>query len=87
MSQTSLSPSRRESIPGRDVAQQAAAVLQESGYSALRSIDCSCEEGILVLSGKVPSFYLKQVAQTLVSKLAEGGQVLNRLDVTRSVPE
>ncbi len=61
-----------------------ATALRESGYSELRRIDCSCEEGILVLSGSVSSYYLKQVAQTLVGKLTNRGRILNQIKVPHS---
>jgi hypothetical protein len=36
---------------------------QNSAYGALRLVSCQVDEGLITLSGSVPSYYLKQVAQ------------------------
>ena len=36
--------------------------LRDSGHLALRDIDCTLEEGVLRLRGRLSSFYLKQIA-------------------------
>ncbi len=43
-------------------------LLSSCSYIALRGITCEVKEGILVLTGCVPSYFLKQVAQTRVDK-------------------
>lgn len=55
--------------------------LEDSGYRVLRQVRCRFEAGTLTLSGRVPSFYMKQVAQTLVMTLHNVQCVDNRLDV------
>jgi osmotically-inducible protein OsmY len=52
-----------------------------SGYPALRSVVCQYHEGVAVLYGRVPSFYMKQIAQTLVSKIPGVDVIANRLRV------
>lgn len=52
-----------------------------SGYPGLRRVHCECYEGIVVLSGTVPSYFLKQVAQTLVGALEGVMHIENRLEV------
>jgi osmotically-inducible protein OsmY len=47
----------------------------------LRRLACDFHEGVLTLHGRVSSFYLKQVAQTLVRDLPGVLQVINDLDV------
>ena len=56
--------------------------LRRSGYPELRLIACEFHEGVLTLRGRVSTFYLKQVAQTAVSELADVGEINNRLEVT-----
>jgi hypothetical protein len=55
--------------------------LKESGYRELESVSCEFREGVLTLRGRIPSFYLKQVAQTLLRELDIVGEIHNRLEV------
>jgi len=41
------------------------AEFRNSHYVALRCVSCELEDGVLTLTGHVPSYYLKQVAQLL----------------------
>jgi hypothetical protein len=43
--------------------------LRTSRYLALRNISCNYLDGVLVLRGCLPTYYLKQVAQVAVSHL------------------
>jgi osmotically-inducible protein OsmY len=55
--------------------------LREREHYSIRSIRCDFHEGILTLRGCLATFYLKQVAQTLVTKV-EGVQLIdNRVEV------
>jgi BON domain len=69
-------PKRSESVK-----QLAGACLTQSGYLALRSISCDLIEGVLHLRGRVPSHYLKQVAQSLVLELKGVRGVVNQIEV------
>jgi hypothetical protein len=55
--------------------------LKASPYLALRLICCSCNGSRLVLHGRVPSYYLKQLAQVTVSQCIAGPAIENRLEV------
>lgn len=55
--------------------------LRQSSYFALRYVACEYHEGVLILRGRVPSFYLSQIAQTLVRKVDGVELVVNRLEV------
>ena len=55
--------------------------LRSSGYLVLRSVRCDVVGGVVVLSGAVPSFHLKQVAQAVVITVAEVQRVENLLEV------
>jgi hypothetical protein len=48
------------------------AQLQLASHRGLRLVRCQMEEGTLVLSGSVSSYYLKQLAQGLVLNRLEG---------------
>jgi osmotically-inducible protein OsmY len=55
--------------------------LEASPYSALQDICCEGHDGHLILRGRVPSFYLKQLAQELVRPIQGVRSVVNRLEV------
>ena len=55
--------------------------LRTSGYRQLGGVSCEFHEGVLTLRGRASTFYLKQVAQTLVRNLDGVGEINNRLDV------
>jgi hypothetical protein len=58
--------------------------LQASGYRALHHLSCRVSDGRVVLCGTVPSYYLKQVAQCVVSRrFGEQWAVENRVEVVR----
>jgi osmotically-inducible protein OsmY len=76
---------RRNVSEKRPIASIAAAAerrLKESAYLDLRYVTCEFRDGVVTLSGRVPTFYLKQVAQTIVGKLDHVEQVVNNLDVS-----
>jgi osmotically-inducible protein OsmY len=50
--------------------------LRRNPYRALKHVSCECRGGVLVLRGRLPSYYLKQVAQEVVARL-EGVQVVD----------
>lgn len=56
--------------------------LRESAYHDLRFVSCHFRDGVVTLSGRVPTYYLKQVAQTVVGKLEQVDKVVNNLDVS-----
>ena len=64
-----------------EVVKMAQQRLQESPYLALRSVDCEFYQGVLTLTGEVPTYYTKQMAQTLVRGLDQVQRIENRLFV------
>jgi osmotically-inducible protein OsmY len=56
-------------------------VLLATGYAPLRSIQCDVSDGVVELTGSVPSFYVKQLAQTAVLRLRQIRGINNRLRV------
>lgn len=62
--------------------EQARAALRICAYQQLRHIDCELRDGALQLRGAVGSFYLKQVAQVVVSHvLPQSITIDNRIRV------
>lgn len=60
---------------------QAQSRLRGSCYRQLHLVSCEFHEGVLTLRGHVSSFYLKQLAQTLIRELDGVAQINNRLEV------
>lgn len=59
--------------------------LQGSQYHSLRQLHCDeAFAGIVRLRGQVPSFYLKQLAQTLATAVCGSGSVLDEIEVPPS---
>lgn len=65
-----------------DVAEIAMKLLRSCSHSPVRRVQCRFHEGVLILSGQVPTFYMKQVAQELLRNLQRVEQIDNRLSVT-----
>lgn len=55
--------------------------LRRSPYPALRSLSCEQERDVLVLRGRLPSFYYKQLAQESVRELAACVRLVNAVEV------
>jgi osmotically-inducible protein OsmY len=68
-------------ISRQDVQPRAQAALQTSSIVALREVRVQESEGALRLSGRVSSFYHKQLAQEVVLAVASGMEVVNQIDV------
>jgi hypothetical protein len=57
------------------------ATLRASPYPPLRSVTCSERGDVLKLQGCVPSYYLKQLAQSLVLHLDTSYLIENEIEV------
>lgn len=64
-----------------EIARSAELRLQAGAYPVLKNVVCECSAGRLVLTGAVGSYYLKQMAQTLVARIPGVEQVDNQLEV------
>ena len=63
----------------------AIAELRNSAYAPVRQVLCEVQDCVLTLRGRVPSFYLKQIAQTVVRHPLEGSLVIdNQLEVDQT---
>jgi len=56
-----------------------ASVLRESPIPALRKLSIEESEAIVLINGKVPSYYLKQMAQEAIMPLLDGRSLVNRV--------
>lgn len=83
--QSSLSPN--DSRPGgsgsaaEEIAGRASRILGNSPYAALRAVACEFKDGILTLNGEVPTFYLKQIAQTMLREVQQVHSIVNNVRV------
>jgi osmotically-inducible protein OsmY len=60
---------------------RARTALAASPIYVLRELQVQEENGCLLLSGRVDTFYHKQLAQEVVRAVADGVQVVNAIDV------
>lgn len=67
--------------PQSAVSDQAEAAIRQSRYSALRNVCCEYHEGVLTLRGAVPTYFLKQIAQSLVAAIPGVEAIHNRTKV------
>mgnify|MGYP000988675350 CR=1 FL=1 len=65
----------------REVIEVAEEYLRKSPYRTIREIMCQYERGTLLLRGRVPSFYDKQLAQEAVSRVCGVVQIVNQIEV------
>jgi osmotically-inducible protein OsmY len=55
--------------------------LRSHSYPALREISCEYRDRVLVLRGRLPTYYLKQVAQTVAGGVEGVERVDNHIEV------
>ena len=64
-----------------DVQSRAQQALQSSPLPALRGVEVLQLGEHIFISGRVPSFYLKQQAQELIRDVCDGHRVVNAIEV------
>jgi CheY-like chemotaxis protein len=80
---TDSGPATHFSRPNQRLVAQAAAILKKSSYAELRCIDCEAYGDVLTLSGSVPTYFHKQLAQaSLMNWLGGNIKIENNLAVT-----
>jgi len=67
--------------PNPDLASRIEQALRATGYPPLRNLHVLAVEGIAMLRGAVPSYYMKQIAQAAVSGVPGVSDVHNELEV------
>ncbi len=55
--------------------------LRESGHRPLRDLSCTSNGGTVSIHGSVPSYYMKQLAQTIVGRVDEVRRIENHVKV------
>lgn len=56
-------------------------ILEASSHAALKSVDCQCYAGTVTLSGRLPSYYHKQLAQELIARIEGVHAIVNSTEV------
>ncbi len=67
--------------PSHEVEEAAMKSLYDSPYRALRRISCECKDGVLLLKGRLFSFYETQAAQETVARVRGVIEVVNQIEV------
>jgi len=65
----------------QEVTQVATHRLRRSLYPGVRTVSCDCEQGVVLLRGRVQCYYHKQLAQEAVLGLEGVTQVVNEIEV------
>ncbi len=60
--------------------------LRRNSYLALQNVSCEYHDGVLFLHGWVSTYYLKQVACSVVADLEGVHRVVDQIDVSTSRP-
>jgi hypothetical protein len=76
-------PLLRQGKEDLSLAEDVERALCATGYGPLRDIDVTAYAHLVILGGRVPSYYLKQVAQTTALAVPGARHVRNDLDVSR----
>jgi osmotically-inducible protein OsmY len=63
------------------VADKAEGRLRANAYLALKNVSCDFKDGVLTLHGYLPTYYLKQVAQTTVVGVEGVERIVNLIQV------
>ena len=63
------------------IAEAANECLRNSPYPLLKGVLCECDRGVLLLRGRLPSFYQKQLAQHAVASVKGVSQIVNEIEV------
>lgn len=71
-----------QSLEDLRLAERIERALHATGYSALRDIEVFVNARIVRLVGRVPSYYLKQIAQVTALAVPGTHQIHNDVDVT-----
>ncbi|MDH3717390.1 MAG: BON domain-containing protein [Planctomycetota bacterium] len=66
---------------GASVVAEVQRELRESPYLSMRRITCDYHEGVLTLRGNAPTYYVKQLAQTIALRTKGVDEVANRINV------
>jgi len=68
-------------VPAMGETAPAESSLRNSAYLALRRVRCEVHQGTAVLHGRLPTFFLKQMAQTIVARMEGVNEIINQIEV------
>jgi osmotically-inducible protein OsmY len=77
-------PTTKIHITPFTITEMAESKLRSKPYLALKNVFCDYLNGVLVLRGCLPSYYLKQVAQEVVARLDGVERIDNQIQVMTS---
>ena len=72
------------SVGKSSVVTQAAHALRRSLHPALRQLNVESDDRALIISGRVTSYYLKQLAQETIMPVRGELELVNRVNVDRN---
>jgi osmotically-inducible protein OsmY len=73
----------KQSLADLRLSERIECILRASGFGSLSNLEITVHVGLVILEGRVPTYYLKQVAQAIVLALPGVQQVRNDLNVVR----
>jgi osmotically-inducible protein OsmY len=73
-----------QSLADLCLAERVEQALHAIGYAALRAVEVSACGGLVILQGRVPTYYLKQLAQATVVEVPGVQELRNDVEVVRS---
>jgi hypothetical protein len=65
------------------VQSRAVQALRQSSHPALRALTVQETDDAIVISGRVSSYYLKQLAQEVIMQVRSGRDLVNRVTVVK----
>lgn len=78
MTFTQAAPVHRRPV---DIARMAQTRLTKSSYRPVQTVECRFHDGVLILHGRVPSYFHKQIAQEAIRAIEGVGEIENRIEV------
>ena len=72
-----------QSVVDLDLATRVGCALRATGFAPLRGVEVTVHEQLVILSGQVPSYHLKQLAQATALAVPGAQEVRNDLEVDR----
>ena len=76
-------PLPTQSLEDQRLAEQVENALRATGYGALRTVRVSVCAGVVILAGRVSSYYLKQVVHATALAVPGAHQIRNGLNVVQ----
>lgn len=70
--------------PEDQIVERAESHLRHNSYLSLKNVRCDYRDGALILRGCLPTYYLKQMAQSVVARMEGVHRVVNEIEVVCS---